>query len=72
MPDILSGGTPPPDSPKMPPPQIELDQLGRPTLETCCKMSSITPGTRVARFLREFMSPNMSPWRGFGGLKPPN
>jgi len=33
-------GTPP----KKKQPKIELDQLGRQPLETCCKMSSITPG----------------------------
>jgi len=41
MSDILSGGAPPP---KKKQPKIELDQLGRQPLETCCKMSSITPG----------------------------
>jgi len=62
-----SGGTLPKWLPK-----IELDQLVRPPLEIRCKMSSITPGTRLARYLREFISPNMSPRRGFGGLKLPS
>ena len=33
-------------------PKVELDQLGRRPLETCCKMSSITQGTTVSRTTR--------------------
>jgi len=68
---ILSGGVPT-QHPKMHPPKIDPDQLRRQTLETCSKMSSITPGTKVARRLREFISPIMSTWGAFGGLKSPN
>jgi len=68
MPDILSGGAPS-QTPSKWPPKIELDQLGRQPLETCCKMSSTTPGTKVARCLSEFMSTNISPRGAFGGLK---
>ena len=46
----------------------ELDQLGKQPLETCCKMSSTIPRTRVARCLNEYMSPQGS----FEGLKTPN
>jgi len=61
MPDILSGGAPLPDTHK-------ADQLRRQPLEICCKMSSITLGTSVAKCLSELMSTNMSPPGAFEGL----
>jgi len=51
-------------------PKIELDQLGRQPLETCCKVSSITPGTTVAICLSDFMSTNVTTGN-FWGLKIP-
>ena len=54
MRNILSCEEAPPDTPK-----IELHQLER---QTCWKMSIVTPGTRSARYLREFISGNMSLW----------
>jgi len=49
----------------------ELDQLGRRSFETCCKISRITPGTRFARFLTEFVTEYVIT-ESFWGLKPPN
>jgi len=40
MPDILTGGATLPD-PQNGHPKIEVDQLSKPPLETCCTMSSI-------------------------------
>jgi len=72
MQDILSDEAPPSEKSRHGRPKIELDQLGRQPLETCCIMSSISPETRVARCLSEFMSANMLPQGAFGGLKSPN
>jgi len=72
MPDILGSGVPPSRRPQNGQPKIEGDQLGRPPLEACCKMSSITPGTRYVRYLKEFISPNMSQRRRLEVLKPLN
>jgi len=72
MQETLSDGAPPSEKPRNGRPQIELDQLGRQPLETCCIMSSINLGTRVARCLSEFMSANMLPQGAFGGLQSPN